>query len=85
MTDEEKKQDELNFRNATAKAIDELNKSNKKLTNESVANKKRTIASNRSNKKKIRRQAVTDKYTRIAGLQGLQGLQSLRKKKTRTA
>ena len=32
-----------------------------------------------------RRQYVSDKYTKIAGLQGLRGLQSLTSKKTRTA
>jgi hypothetical protein len=84
MTDEEKKQDESNFRNSTAKAISALRASNKKLTDESVANKKKTLAANRKKKKDAKRKYVSDKYTKIAGLQGLQGLQPLTTKKTRT-
>tara|TARA_R100000951_G_scaffold101389_1_gene92860 strand:+ start:300 stop:545 length:246 start_codon:yes stop_codon:yes gene_type:complete len=74
MTDEEKTS---TFRNSTSKAIAELRLQNKKLTTEAMANKKKTIAANRKKKKDARKKYVSDKYTKIAGLQGLQGLQGL--------
>ena len=78
MTDEEKKvaatnkkkSDTSNFRNNTSKAI-------AKLTANAIARKKKTIASNTKRKKDLKRKYVSDKYTRIVGLQGLQGLQGL--------
>lgn len=81
MTEEEKRQDESNFRNRTAKAISELRASNKKLTDDAVANEKKTLAAKRKSKKDARRKYVSEKYTRITGLQGLQGLQPLTTKK----
>lgn len=85
MTDEEKKvaaankkkSDTSNFRNSTSKAIARLKLSNQKLTANAIAKKKKTIASNKKRKKDLKRQYVSDKYTRIVGLQGLQGLQGL--------
>ena len=80
-----KEKDTSTFRESTSKAIAELKSKNKKLTADAMANKNKTIAANRKNKKDAKRKYVSDKYTKIAGLQGLRGLQSLTSKKTRTA
>ena len=80
-----KEKDTSTFRESTAKAIANLKAENKKLTSNAMANKNKTIAANRKKIKAKRRQYVSDKYTKIAGLQGLRGLQSLTSKKTRTA
>ena len=78
MSKHKKNDDETsNFRAKTNKAIAELRSQNKKLTADAMASKKKTIASNRKKKKDAKRKYVSDKYTRIAGLQGLQGLQGL--------
>lgn len=78
MTDEEKKENDTStFRESTFRAISELRSQNKKLTANAMANRKKTIAANRKNKKAKRRKYVSDKYTQISGLQGLQGLQGL--------
>ena len=85
MTDEEKKaaaakkkeNDTSTFRASTTKAIADLRLQNKKLTADAMANKNKTIAANRKNKKDAKRKYVSDKYTKITGLQGLQGLQGL--------
>lgn len=85
MTNEEKKaaiskkkeNDTSTFRASTTKAIADLRSQNKKLTANAMANKKKTIAANRKKKKDAKRKYVSDKYTKIKGLQGLQGLQGL--------
>jgi hypothetical protein len=85
MTDEEKKaaaakkkeNDTSTFRESTTKAIADLRSQNKKLTADAIANKKKTKAANRKKKKDAKRKYVSDKYTKIKGLQGLQGLQGL--------
>ena len=89
MTDEEKKvaaakkkeNATSTFRNSTTKAISDLKAKNKKLTSEAMANKNKTIAANRKKARSAKRKKVTEKYTRISGLQGLQGLQGLSQKK----
>ena len=78
MTDQEKKDNETStFRESTFRAIAELRSQNKKLTANAMANKNKTIAANRKNKKAKRKKYVSDKYTKIKGLQCLQGLQGL--------
>ena len=74
MTDEEKTS---NFRKKTAEAITELRSQNKKLTSEAIANRKEKRAAAKKKRKDASRKRVSDKYTKIAGLQGLQGLQGL--------
>ena len=49
-----------------------------------MANKNKTIAANRKKAKSARRKNVTDKYTKIVGLQGLQGLQGLSPKRKKS-
>ena len=74
MTDEEKTS---NFRKKTAEAISDLRSQNKKLTSEAIANRKEKRAAAKKKRKDASRKRVSDKYTKIAGLQGLQGLQGL--------
>tara|TARA_R100001463_G_scaffold28926_1_gene66087 strand:- start:937 stop:1182 length:246 start_codon:yes stop_codon:yes gene_type:complete len=74
MTDEEKTS---NFRKKTAEAITELRSQNKKLTSEAIANRKEKRAAAKKKRRDASRKRVSDKYTKIAGLQGLQGLQGL--------
>jgi len=74
MTDEEKTS---NFRKKTAEAISDLRSQNKKLTSEAIANKKKKRAAAKKKRKDAKRERVSEKYTKIAGLQGLQGLQGL--------
>ena len=75
MPEDKKKADETsNFRNATTKAIADLRLKNKRLNDNAIANKKKKARS-------AKQKAVSDKYTKIAGLQGLQGLQRLSPKK----
>ena len=81
MTDEEKTS---NFRKKTADAISDLKSQNKKLTSEAIANKKEKRAAAKKKRKDARRKRMSDKYTKIAGLQGLQGLQGLTKTKNKT-
>jgi hypothetical protein len=81
MTDEEKTS---NFRKKTADAISDLKSQNKKLTSEAIANRKEKRAAAKKKRKDARRKRVSDKYTKIAGLQGLQGLQGLTTTKNKT-
>lgn len=74
MTDDEKTS---NFRKKTAEAITELRSQNKKLTSEAIANRKEKRAAAKKKRRDASRKRVSDKYTKIAGLQGLQGLQGL--------
>jgi hypothetical protein len=74
MTDEEKTS---NFRKKTAEAISDLRSQNKKLTSEAIANRKEKRAAAKKKRRDASRKRVSDKYTKIAGLQGLQGLQGL--------
>ena len=81
MTDEEKTS---NFRKKTADAISDLKSQNKKLTSEAIANRKEKRAAAKKKRKDARRKRMSDKYTKIAGLQGLQGLQGLTTTKNKT-
>ena len=74
MTDEEKTS---NFRQSTANAIADLKSQNKKLTSEAIANRKEKRAAAKKKRKDAKRKKVSEKYTKIAGLQSLQGLQGL--------
>ena len=81
MTDEEKTS---NFRQSTANAIADLRSQNKKLTSEAIANRKEKRAAAKKKRKDAKKRRVSEKYTKIAGLQGLQGLQGLTTTKTKT-
>ncbi len=66
-----------NFRNATLAALSRLKEQNQALTDEANKNKAATLAYNRAQKKKKRREALSNKITNVKGLQGLSGLQGL--------
>ena len=85
MTDEEKKvvaakkkeNETSTFRQSTANAIADLKSQNKKLTSEAIANRKAKRAAVKKKRKETSRKRVSDKYTKIIGLQGIQGLQGI--------
>lgn len=66
-----------NFRNTTLAALARLKEQNQALTNEANKNKAATLAYNRAQKKKKRREALSAKITNVKGLEGLQTLQGL--------
>ena len=61
-----------NFRNTTLAALARLKEQNQALTNEANKNKAATLAYNRAQKKKKRREALSAKITNVKGLEGLQ-------------
>ncbi len=81
MADEEKKPtvdtETSNFRNSTIAALERLRLQNEALTKQANENKQKTLAYEREQKKKKRREALANKITNVKGLAKLSGLQGL--------
>jgi|GEM_PF-3546126 len=81
MADEEKKStvdtETSNFRNTTIAALERLRLQNEALTKQANENKQKTLAYEREQKKKKRREDLANKITNVKGLAKLSGLQGL--------